>query len=204
MLLTDAALSAVLNLMLFAGIPFFCYFTFQKWRRKRSFKEITQRAGLQLSEIRYIGYSLVVALGIIAYFVFWPPSAEPFIRDGSAQQRFDGLGFNATSLAMAILYGVIATGFSEELLFRGMIAGSLSRRLPILWANLLQATIFLLPHLFLLVVMPELWPILLLIFAGGLLKGWLRIKSGSILGPWLIHATANVAMCLNVAIQTST
>ena len=34
--------------------------------------------------------------------------------------------------------------------------------------------------------------------------GWLRIKSGSILGPWLIHASANVAMCLNVAIQTAT
>lgn len=43
-----------------------------------------------------------------------------------------------------------------------------------------------------------------LVFADGLFTGWLRIKSGSILGPWLIHATANVAMCLNVAIQTAT
>ena len=73
-----------------------------------------------------------------------------------------------------------------------------------IWANLVQATIFLLPHLLLLRIMPEIWPILFLIFAGGLLKGWLRIKSGSILGPWLIHPTANIATCLNVAIQTAT
>jgi membrane protease YdiL (CAAX protease family) len=37
---------------------------------------------------------------------------------------------------MALLYGVVKTGFSEELLFRGLIAGSLSRRLPLLWATL--------------------------------------------------------------------
>lgn len=192
------------NLVVIAGIPFLSYFAYQKWRRKRTFQEITQRAGLQLGEVRYIGYGLIVALAIAAYFIFWPPSAEPFIREGSAQSKFDGLGFNTISLTMALLYGVIATGFCEELFFRGLIAGSLSRRLPILWANLVQATIFLLPHLLLLLIMPEIWPILFLIFAGGLLTGWLRIQSGSILGPWLIHATANVAMCLNVAIQTAT
>jgi membrane protease YdiL (CAAX protease family) len=37
---------------------------------------------------------------------------------------------------MAILYEVVKTGLPEELLFRGLIAGSLSRRLPVLWANL--------------------------------------------------------------------
>ena len=47
---------------------------------------------------------------------------------------------------MALLYGVVKTGFAEELLFRGLIAGSLGRRLPLVWANLLQALIFLLPH----------------------------------------------------------
>jgi membrane protease YdiL (CAAX protease family) len=47
---------------------------------------------------------------------------------------------------MAFLNGVVQTAFAEGLLFRGLIGGSLSRRLSLLWANLSQAFIFLLPH----------------------------------------------------------
>jgi membrane protease YdiL (CAAX protease family) len=98
---------------------------------------------------------------------------------------------------------VVRTRFPEELLFRGLIAGSLSRRLPLPWANLGQAVVFLIPHLLVLRVMPELWGILTVIFAGSPLRGWVRIKTGSILGPWLIHASGNVAMCLSVASRTA-
>ena len=66
----------------------------------------------------------------------------------------------------------------------------------------LQALIFLLPHLLVLFIMPELWGILPLVFVVSLFKGWVRIKSGSIVGPWLIHGSVNVAMCLDVAIRT--
>lgn len=203
--LIDVSSDAIANLVLLTFLPFFIYFAFQKWRGKRGVRDIIQGVGLQLGEVKYIGYSVLVAIVIVAYFVFWPPDAEAFTRDNSSQSHFDGLGLNAMSISMALIYGVIATGFCEELLFRGMIAGSLSRKLPFLWANIIQAGIFLLPHLAaLLFIMPELWAILLLVFAGGLLAGWLRIKSGSIIGPWLIHATANVAMSLHVAIQTAT
>ncbi len=106
---------------------------------------------------------------------------------------------------MALLYGVVKTGFPEELLFRGLIAGSLSRRLSIFWANLWQACIFLIPHLLVLRIMPEMWVwgILPIIFAGSLFLGWVRIRSGSIIGSWLIHAAGNVAICLSVAIRTA-
>ncbi len=204
MLLANAALSALLNLLVLAGLPFLFYFTYHKWRRKRGFREIAQRAGLQLGEGRYVGYSLAFALAAVAIFVIWPPPLEPFVREGSAQRSFVGLGLGGPTILMALLYGVVKTGFSEELLFRGLIAGSLSRRLSLLWANLVQALIFLVPHLLLLLIMPEMWGILPLVFAGALFKGWVRIKSGSIIGPWLIHASLNVAMSLSVAIRTAT
>ena len=86
---------------------------------------------------------------------------------------------------------------------RGLIAGSLSRRLPLVWANVVQALIFVVPHVVLLFIMPEWWGVLPLIFVGDLFLGWVRIKSGSIVGPWLIHAAVNVAMGLSVAIRTS-
>jgi membrane protease YdiL (CAAX protease family) len=84
-----------------------------------------------------------------------------------------------------------------------LIAGSLSRRLPFIWANVIQASIFLLPHCLILLVMAEMWPVLPLVFLGALLFGWVRIKSGSILGPWLMHGAGNVTMALTVAVRTS-
>ncbi len=74
-------------------------------------------------------------------------------------------------------------------------AGSFSFR------QLGQAVIFHVPHLLVLRIMPEIWGILPIIFASSLFLGWVRIRSGSIIGPWLIHASANVAICLMVAIR---
>jgi membrane protease YdiL (CAAX protease family) len=203
MLLANATLSALVNLLVFGGLPFLSYFAYQKWRHQRTFGEISRRAGLQLGSSRYVAYSVAFALAGVAMLVIWPPALDPLVRDGSPQQPFVGLGLGGPAVPMALLYGVVKTGFPEEFLFRGLIAGSLSRRLPILWANLGQALIFFLPHLLVLRVMPELWGILPVIFAGSLLFGWVRIKSGSIIGSWLMHASGNVAMCLSVAIRTA-
>src|SRR5262249_53391729 len=192
MLLVNAALSALVNLLVFAGLPFFAYFVYHKWRHKRVFAEISRRAGLQLGAGRYVAYSLAFALAGVAILAIWPPPLDPFLRDGSPQQPFVGLGLGGPAVVMALLYGVVKTGFPEELLFRGLIAGSLARRLPLLWANLGQALVFVIPHLLVLRVMPEMWGILPLLFVGSLLWGWVRIKSGSIIGSWLMHASGNV------------
>jgi membrane protease YdiL (CAAX protease family) len=202
-MLADAALSALVNLLVLAGLPFLFYFAYQKWRNKRRFGEIAQRAGLRLGEGRYIGYSLAFAIAGVAILVIWPPPLEPFLRTGSPQQTFRGLGLGGSALPMALLYGVVKTGFTEELLFRGLIAGSLARRFSLLWADVVQALIFLLPHFLVLRIMPQMWGILPIIFASALFVGWVRIKSGSIIGGWVIHASANVAICLSVAIRTA-
>ena len=202
MLLTNEAISALLNLFLLAGLPFLLYFAYQKWRRKRGFAEIARRVGLQLGESQYIGYSLAVALATVAILLIWPPPLEPFLREGSPQRVFVGLGLSGQAVAMALLYGVVKTGFTEEFLFRGLIAGSLARQMPAVWANLVQALIFLAPHLLVLRIMPEMWGIFPVVLAGALFAGWVRIRSGSIIGPWLIHAAANVTMCLSVAART--
>ncbi len=202
MLLVTAIISALLNLVVLAGLPFLGYFIYQKLRHKRPAAEIARRAGLQLGDVHYIGYSLIAAMATVAVLLIWPPPLEPFLRAGSPQQAFMGLGLSGPAIVMALLYGVVKTGFSEELLFRGLIAGSLSRRLPNHWANLVQALIFLLPHLLVLLIMPEMWMVVPLVFMAALFAGWLRIKSGSIVGPWIIHACANVTTCLSVAARS--
>lgn len=203
MLLANAALSALLNLLLLFGVPFLCYLAWHKWRHKRRLAEIARRAGLQCGETRYVGYSLAFAAVSVALLLLWSPAADIFVRVGSPQRVFRGLGVSGLSVTLALLYGVVKTGFAEEFLFRGLLAGSLARRLPLRWANLAQAFIFFLPHLLTLRVMPELRWFLPFVLAGALVKGWLRIKSDSILGPWLIHAASNVTTCLLVAAKTA-
>jgi membrane protease YdiL (CAAX protease family) len=51
--------------------------------------------------------------------------------------------------------------------------------------------------------MPEMWGLLPLVFLGALISGWIRIKSGSIIGPWLMHASGNVTKALSIAIRTT-
>ena len=201
-MLANAAASAILNVVVLALIPFLGYYLYHR-RHGRTFGEVARRAGLQLGEVRYIGYGAAAAVLVVVAIVVWPPPLEPFLREGSPQREFAGLGLSETAVAMALLYGVVKTGFAEEFLFRGLIAGSLALRLPTGRANLAQALIFLTPHLLVLRVMPEMWWVIPLVFVAALAAGWMRIKSGSILGPWLMHATANVATCLSVAARSA-
>ena len=202
-MLANAIASAVLNVVLLAGIPFLVYFLWHRFRHGRGVGEVARRAGLQVGEPRYVAYSLAFAAISVAGLLLWSPSMESFTGEGSPQRDFVGLGLTGTSMAMALLYGVVKTGFAEELLFRGLIAGSLGRRLPLVWANLLQALIFLLPHLLILTTRPELWGLLPIVFVTALFLGWARIRSESIVGPWLVHAAANTATCLIVAARTA-
>jgi membrane protease YdiL (CAAX protease family) len=204
MSLTDAALSALVQLAVIAGFPFLVYLMYQRWRNRRTLREIARRAGLQLGDPRYLLYSAAFASIGIAALLTWAPPLGAVTRQGSAQRQFVGLGFGVRAITLAFLNGVVQTALAEEVLFRGLIAGSLARRLPLLRANLAQAAIFFLPHLAILSFAPELWGILPLVFVGALVFGWIRIKSGSILGSWLMHASGNVTMALMVAVRTGT
>ena len=200
--LANAVISAVLQVALLGGVPLAAYYFYHRWRHGRTFREVAQRAGLQVGDPRYLAYSAVFALIVAITVLVWSPPLEPLTRTGSAQHQFAGLGLGLPALALAFLNGVVQTAFAEELLFRGLIAGSLARSLAFVWANLTQALIFLLPHLAILRVAPELWGILPVVFLGALLFGWVRIQSGSIFGSWLIHASGNVTMALMVAART--
>lgn len=69
----------------------------------------------------------------------WPPSAENATAEGSAFREFAGLGLTGNTIILALLYGVLKTGFAEEFLFRELLGGSLARHLSERWTNRLQA-----------------------------------------------------------------
>ncbi|HSC26612.1 MAG TPA: CPBP family intramembrane glutamic endopeptidase [Vicinamibacterales bacterium] len=202
-MLVNAALSALLNVVTLAGAPFFLYWLYHWLWHRRRIGEVAARAGLVVGERRYLAWCLAASVATVAALAIWPPPLEAQLREGSAFRAFAGLGLSGSAVAMALLYGVVKTGFAEEFLFRGLIAGSLGRRLPTGWANLLQALIFLAPHLLILVTMPEMWLAIPFVLAGALFTGWVRLESGSLLGPWLLHAAVNVTTALSVAVRSA-
>jgi membrane protease YdiL (CAAX protease family) len=74
----------------------------------------------------------------------------------------------------------------------------LVRRFGFAVGNILQAFIFILPHLFLLLVSLSLWPIVLVQLLAGWLLRWLRFRSDSILPGWLAHSFLNAFGALSV------
>jgi membrane protease YdiL (CAAX protease family) len=81
----------------------------------------------------------------------------------------------------------------EEMFFRGLLGGWLMRKLGFALGNLVQAAIFLLPHLLLLQLGTAIWPVFIVQFVAGWLQGWLRYRSASILPGWLVHTLSNTS-----------
>ena len=201
-MLLAALASAVVNVTVFAVVPLLVYAAVQRFRHGRSLAEVARRAGLTAGDARSLAVGGAAALAGVLALVVFPPPLEVMVREGSPQRAFAGLGL-ATAVPLALLYGFVKTGLAEEVLFRGLIGGTLARRLSAGWANLGQALVFLAPHLLVMRVMPELWPLLIVVFLGALFVGWLRIRSGSIAAAWLVHGSLNVATCLSVAARTA-
>jgi len=79
----------------------------------------------------------------------------------------------------------------EEVFFRGLLGGWLERRLGFRVGNSVQAIVFLLPHLLLLMISTSFWLVVIVQFLAGWVLGWLRSKSGSIFPGWLAHSLMN-------------
>jgi membrane protease YdiL (CAAX protease family) len=130
MLIFNAAISGIVNLILLVVIPSIFFVLYQRRWRQRSFAEIRERLGLKFGEPRYLsiclGFSLVVAVILMVF----PPTLDSMDAEENAMGPFAGLGLTAISVSMALIYGVATTGLAEEFLFRGMITGALSRRFP--------------------------------------------------------------------------
>ncbi len=109
------------------------------------------------------------------------------------------------------VYPLVTSALCEELLFRGLIAKWLIRRLGFGWGNALQTALFLAPHLLLVHFFAESSHAALYASAGltiapmAWLAGWAmhRFDEGSIFTPWLIHAGLNFGNGLAVWLYLS-
>jgi membrane protease YdiL (CAAX protease family) len=99
-----------------------------------------------------------------------------------------------------ILLFVLANSINEELLFRGLFLQKLEPFLGAFPANLCMAIPFALLHIGIDYSRNTLL-LLALLLPLGLLLGYVMQKTRSILGPWLIHASVDIAVVLSLFSQ---
>ncbi len=163
--------------------------------RGAPFSEARKNVGWTLCTAKDIMYAaaVFVAVAIIAYVVlkFIPAS----LLEGASS--YSGQPLNARSILAALLKEAFYIALGEEVFFRGFLGSWLFRRLGFRWGNLVQATVFLLPHLLLLTVSPQIWPVFVVQFCAGWGQGWLQYKSGSIIPGWLVHTATNLVSAIS-------
>lgn len=106
----------------------------------------------------------------------------------AAQGLTSGRIFNVLPLYAAV---VIADGFMEELLFRGLFLKRLGQVIGPQWANVVTAAVFSLAHLQV-GFTPSVPAFLVVVFVLGLLWGWMMQRTGSLLASALFHAGADM------------
>lgn len=177
-------LESVIEFVLFS-VPTLVYVLVQSRGKDRTVKSAWTRAGVSWGSSSAYGWALLllppILLGGWLALVLVP--AEVLETPGVSIARL-------TSVSAAI--GVVLRAVGEEVFFRGLLGGVLVRRLGFLWGNLLQAVLFLVPHLPLLLIDARLWPLLPVQFATGWLLGWLRHKTGTFVPGAVVHVVANI------------
>ena len=129
---------------------------------------------------------LILLILVLDIFVVLPIHAviTIFLFPEAEQQEIITMFEDAsdTSLALLAFSVAILTPFAEELLFRGFILGMLLKRYSDTQSIVISSLIFAIAH----------EPIaMVLAFGGGLLYGWVRVRTGSILPGMIAHAIWN-------------
>ena len=129
---------------------------------------------------------VIAAIIVLDVFIILPIHVVVtlLVFPDAEQQEVITMFEEASEISIAILAFTVAiiTPFAEELLFRGFILGMLMKRYSDTQAIVISSAIFAIVH----------EPIAMgLAFGGGLLYGWARVRTGSILPGMIAHAIWN-------------
>lgn len=173
-------------------LPTTLYLAVQSRGQNHSWRRSRKRAGISWGAREAFGWASVLLFPLVLTswlaIVLVPP--EVLETPGVSIARLTTLG-----ASIAIVFRALG----EEVFFRGLLGGVLIRRLGLGWGNLVQALIFLVPHLALLLIDVRLWPVIPVQFAAGWLLGWLRHKADSFVPGAAVHIVANIAAGLIAA-----
>lgn len=174
------------------AIPSLAYLAINK-AKGRSWSQVLHEVGWTRTSVAHLAIGLFLGILPGALLLSLPHALPPEIihNPSMAQSVYAAWPVSLGSFLLAILREASYVTLGEEILFRGFLGGLLMRRVGFALGNVMQASLFLLPHLLLLTVSRDLWPLLPVQFVAGWLFGWLLHRSGSILPGWVAHSLAN-------------
>lgn len=200
MILLNQITSAALQLLLFSAVPFIWY-VFSHRRAGGFFRWLGLTAApkppLKATFGILLGFSLAVVLPYL-----WLYRSGNLNYEGFTVDAFRQSGWSIQTFAVILIWALVQTALSEEILFRGFLCKRLCSALGQRAGNLIQALPFGAVHIFALPDkrLPAVLMVVLLTGGIGYALGWLSLKkaNGSILYGWAIHAAANVLSPLMV------
>ncbi|SFV02013.1 CPBP family intramembrane glutamic endopeptidase [Butyrivibrio sp. INlla21] len=120
-----------------------------------------------------------------------------YLLKGVETATSDFSGHGAAAIPAILIYAILNTALSEEILFRGFLLKRISNKIGVTVGNIIQATLFGLLHgVMFYSAVGIVKALIVIVFTGGI--GWCmgytneKIAGGSILPSWCIHALANI------------
>lgn len=198
-MLLEMVLSAVLQLALFSAIPFF-YWLIRHKNRQPFLQWVGLKKAAFPNKSKAMIFSCLAFLILISSGLLLVSALDN--QETMANAKFASMG--VSGLGLILIYAIVQTGLSEELLFRGFLLKRLSGRWGFGVGNAIQALLFGLLHgVVLFNTIPAILVIAIIAFsatAGGIM-GYINEKlgNGSILPSWFIHSLMNISSSLVVA-----
>ena len=172
------------------SIPSLIYGTVRR-RHGEKWNEVFEKIGFQGSRPIYFLWAFGVMIIVSGLLAFQSVPSEVLHDPNVNTSYYAGWTVGVISFLLVWLREAIYVALGEEIFFRGFLGGWLIRRLGFAIGNTIQAFVFLMPHLLLLLVSLTLWPVIIVQLVAGWLLGWLRYRSNSILPGWLAHSLTN-------------
>lgn len=194
MILLNQINSAILQLLLFLSVPFMWYVVTHKkingffvWLGIK----VAPKPPLKVMLCILIGFLVVVFLPYM-----WLYQSENLNYQGFTVDAFRQSGWSIQTLCVILIWAILQTSLSEEILFRGFLCKRCCNKFGEKIGNTVQAIIFGMVHT---AALPDknIFAILIVVLlTGGIgyVLGWLSLKKvqGNILYGWVIHATVNI------------
>lgn len=194
MILVSQCLSAVLQTLLLAGVPFLWYAVSQ--RRVSGF---FAWLGLRPADRTPVKAMACILLGLalatlLPYWYLYRSGSLTY--SGFTVDAFRQTGWSLQTVLVILVWALVQTSLSEEIFFRGFLCKRFSGRWGWRAGSALQAVLFGAIHL------PAVWgrgvlpALVIFLLTGGIgfALGWLSLRraEGSILYGWCIHAAVNL------------
>lgn len=188
-LFINKIVSSILQIVLFAIVPFIWWFV-----TARKHQKFSQWIGLK--KIDGGKRTLIAIVTVSIAFLVLGALTLYMIRDiDTATSEFSNLGVNA--IPAIVIYAAFNTAFPEEILFRGFLLKRMANQFDFNIANLIQALLFGLLHgVMFFSLVGVIKAILIIIFTGAIawFMGFINEKKsdGSIIPSWIIHTISNL------------